>query len=958
MQRSAIKQFFIDIRDLLCLHTARRKVRRAHLELQRLEERCVPATWMVINTLDDEEGSLRWVIGKANADTDAAPKIIFKIGNGGTKEIDLKSALPAITKAITIDGSTQDATSTVPPIILDGLQAGKGAAGLKVQAGNSTIIGLQIWNFSGNGVELLGDGGDTVKWCYVGTDGTLKAPNNNGLYIDSSHNRVLPLDGDRTNVISGNRLSGVLITNINSPKGVTDNWIRGCYIGVDATGNNGLGNGLDGVTIEDKQGITDPTKDGSNIIFENVISGNAAHGVSILASDKNEVEGNLIGTNSAAQIKNGVKAIGNGQVGVLITSFERKTGKSWGPASENYVAHNLVSANASAGIWIEGDPNLDVTTGNSKLTQNWIGTDVDRQVALGNKGDGIRIVNSSDNVIDGLNLGLGGGVIVDSGGWGIRITGGSDNKILGTFIGGLAKDKPFPNAGGGISLEKTTKARVGGNTDAPGTYPGNVILHKKGTEGLHREQDTSTQDRGNIIEEAKKPDEMEPPPAEDAPSVELIDSFDGTTDNDIIGNGMIIRGAGSTENIISRNYIGVDVDGSSLGNTYDGILFDESASANSVLTNTISRNAGAGIRIASGSNNLLSSNTISLNTGPGVEVDGGTATQISENTLDWLEVNGGELQVIGPSPVATFDQSGGSTTVPSTLTSSGDVQITGGTLTVVGLGAAASAAGVTTIAGGSVTLNLGGSFTASGTFQQSAGSILVTEGGSVLTLPAGATVSGGSWTVQHGGLVSDPGSFQQSGGGIAVQDSGSAFTIGGAFSQSGGSALTAGSLAVTGSVVLSGSAILSIQQGSLTAGGGLLIQSTAVLNGWGGTVYGDVTNAGTLNLIQDSTPTTLQINGNYTQTGTLNAGLGGTPGTLGNAGFSALWVSGLATLGGTFNFISLNGFAPWPTENFTVLTWGSRQGTFDAMYLPPVSAGSWYVLYDDPQHRLTLWVVG
>jgi hypothetical protein len=329
----------------------------------------------------------------------------------------------------------------------------------------------------------------------------------------------------------------------------------------------------------------------------------------------------------------------------------------------------------------------------------------------------------------------------------------------------------------------------------------------------------------------------------------------------------------------------------------------------------------------------------------GVDQNGGsiTGTSATFNVMGSWIATAGTIELSGTSLSISdsFDQSGGSMFVQA--------------------GSAVSVMGAAMLSGGSDTLRLGGTFTASGTFQQSAGSILVTDLGSVLTVPAGTTVSGGSWAIQHGGLVSDPGSLQQSGGSIAVQDSGSAITIGGAFTQSGGSALTAGSLSVTGSVVLSGSAILSIQQGSLTAGGGLLIQATAVLNGWGGTVYGDVTNAGTLNLIQDNTPTTLQINGNYTQTGVLNAGLGGEnggPGTQGNAGYSALWVSGLATLGGTFYFLSLNGFAPWPPENFDVLTYGSRQGTFDAMYLPPVSAGTWDVIYDDPQHRLTLWVVG
>src|SRR5947207_6477141 len=65
------------------VRTIRTTPQRARLAVEVLEDRCVPATFAVINTLDDGSvGSLRWAVDQANTaagdDTIVFDKTVFK----------------------------------------------------------------------------------------------------------------------------------------------------------------------------------------------------------------------------------------------------------------------------------------------------------------------------------------------------------------------------------------------------------------------------------------------------------------------------------------------------------------------------------------------------------------------------------------------------------------------------------------------------------------------------------------------------------------------------------------------------------------------------------------------------------------------------------------------------------------------------------------------------------------
>jgi titin len=116
------------------------------------------------------------------------------------------------------------------------------------------------------------------------------------------------------NVMSGNHSGGL--------KSVGSITIEGNYLGTDETGNSALGDGakgFGGITAE--QGAGDPPVL-STIITNNVVSGNLTGGIAVSsnllsAQATYEIANNFIGTKAA-----GSAALGNGTAGVELTSLE------------------------------------------------------------------------------------------------------------------------------------------------------------------------------------------------------------------------------------------------------------------------------------------------------------------------------------------------------------------------------------------------------------------------------------------------------------------------------------------------------------------------------------------------------------------------------------------------------------------------------------------------------------
>lgn len=320
--------------------------------------------------------------------------------------------------------------------------------------GTSAGAGNLISGNSQGGVSLNGAAAanNLVQGNYIGTDvsGRLALGNTfSGITISGGNSNLI---GGTTaaarNIVSANKLSGVFIT-ANS----VGNLVQGNFIGVDVTGTNALGNGVDGVSINSAGSNTvGGTTDGAR----NIISGNTNYGVEIFnaGATANLIQGNYIGPSVTGQ-----SALGNKFSGVYVLS----SGNSIGGVSSG--AGNLISGNKTNGVFLVGAS----ATGN--LVQgNYIGTRADGTSAMANTRAGIGLSGAPGNTIGGGVAGA-GNLVSGNGDQGIYLvgTGTTGNLIqgnkIGTDVNGTAG---LGNATIGIYLERTLTNTIGGSVSGAG----------------------------------------------------------------------------------------------------------------------------------------------------------------------------------------------------------------------------------------------------------------------------------------------------------------------------------------------------------------------------------------------------------------------------------------------------------------------------------------------------------
>jgi CSLREA domain-containing protein len=365
------------------------------------------ASTLTVNTTEDTNDghcdlspdcSLRDAITVANA-TAASDVIHFSLSSA-TPVIAVGSsgngALPAITHPVVIDGTSGASTR----IELEGSQAGQDMNGLVVSGGDSTIKGLVIDGFDGDGIKLDTAGGDVVVNCRIGTNaaGTAAAGNvRHGIEINGAFDHGIGgnVIGGTTvaarNVISGNGLLGVFVIGSNG------NVIDGNRIGTNAAGTAALPNSVHGIEILGaKSNLIGGTVAGAG----NLVSGNGQSGIvfeddfNFTSTSGNVAQGNLIGTNAA-----GTAALGNAQDGITFSDFPEHTligGTT--PA-----ARNVISGNGRDGINVS----VNQVTAHETITGNYIGTDVTGSVAIPNHQDGIDLDAARSDVIGGTAPGAG-----------------------------------------------------------------------------------------------------------------------------------------------------------------------------------------------------------------------------------------------------------------------------------------------------------------------------------------------------------------------------------------------------------------------------------------------------------------------------------------------------------------------------------------------------------------------
>ncbi len=499
----------------------------------------------------------------------------------------------------------------------DGVSIIDGASGNTIggaSAGARNVISGNI----GGGISINGSSGNSVAGNYIGIDagGTAALGNSlAGVWLVNAST----VNSVTDNVISANGWEGIWIEGA----GTNDNVVRGNYLGTNALGTLALGNVLTGITVGG--GASGNTIGGTTIAERNVISGNLDHGILLISvgTAGNTVQGNYIGTNAA-----GTGALANAVVGVMIEAG----------ASNNTVggtaagAGNVISGNTDSGIRL-----FNAST--NVIQGNYIGTDVSGTAALGNSRQGVRIDNGSeDNTVAG-------NVISGNAEEGIYLVNATTigNIVRGNYIGTNASgEAALGNGLHGIGIDGGAQGNLVGGTTAADR---NVISGNANYGVVIFNSDTNTV-RGNYIGTNKTGTAA----IANGMGGVLLDA--GASGNSIgqgsanvisgnTGSGVLLRGIGTTGNVVESNFIGTNAAGTTaLGNSGDGVRLEDGAANNRIggpfagQGNRIAFNGANGITALpnAGAGNSFVLNTIHSNTLLGIDLgnDGVTANDAGD----------------------------------------------------------------------------------------------------------------------------------------------------------------------------------------------------------------------------------------------------------------------------------------------------------------------------------------
>ncbi len=316
----------------------------------------------------------------------------------------------------------------VPP--LGNLVSGNAGDGVLIDTGSqdnvlngnfigTTASGDAALGNAGNGVAIIGADGNSLVGCQV--------VNNPFVYY---------------NVVSGNELNGLLITNSD------DTTVQGNFFGVGADNTSAVGNADNGILVN---GSSKDTVVGGVIPLGNVSSDNGQNGIDVAGTVSGFITFNTFGGLLAFK-----GAAPNGNDGLLITS----TG------GDNDARTNVFSGNTENGIELAGN-----ATGVT-VDPNIVGLTTNGGAALPNGGDGV--------LIDGAAYGntIGGTVasvipqntFSGNDGYGLVITGSAhDNTIFDSFIGpDVLGVTALGNGDGGVLVSGHAFANsIGDNSRAP-----------------------------------------------------------------------------------------------------------------------------------------------------------------------------------------------------------------------------------------------------------------------------------------------------------------------------------------------------------------------------------------------------------------------------------------------------------------------------------------------------------
>jgi parallel beta-helix repeat protein len=396
------------------------------------------------------------VLAGSSGDTVAANRIgtspdgLSAVGNGGDGILITARAdgneIGGTTFTDPLTGQANNPTGskgTVPPVFvvppLGNLISGNSHDGVTISAGSrGNVLNGNFIGTTASGNAALGNGGNGVWIDGADRDSLVgcKFINNPFVYY---------------NVLSGNRRSGLRITNSNR---VT---VQGNFFGIGANNTALVGNRLDGILVD---GTSANTQVGGVIPLGNVSAGNGANGIAVTGRAHGFITFNTFGGLLAFK-----GAAPNGNDGLLVTS----TG------GHNLARTNVFSGNARNGIELAGNAS-GVT-----IDPDIAGLSTNGKSALPNGGDGLLIKGTAHgNTIGGSRRSvIPQDTFAGNRRYGVAITGRAHgNRVFGSFIGtqifGLRR---MPNRKGGVLVGGNAHGNVVGGG---GPLPSNIISGNTG----------------------------------------------------------------------------------------------------------------------------------------------------------------------------------------------------------------------------------------------------------------------------------------------------------------------------------------------------------------------------------------------------------------------------------------------------------------------------------------------
>ena len=372
------------------------------------------------NSVGEPELTLRSALREINAspDSEFVFTVRFNIPGEGVHTIHLSKFLPDLLHPAVLDGFSQPGASanSLPfdqgnnakiRIELDGSGTG-GALAFTLAGGNSHLKGLALFNFGG-GVEISGDGENTIEGCFIGLDASGQ-PQGNSLGI-TIHNSARNTIGGESPA-SQNVITGQVTVEGSQAR---ENQILGNYIGTDATGAKTVGPGT--LVLQDGARSNVVGKKGA----PNLLSG-SYHGLEIQGA---ETDSNLVVANLLGVDKTGTVPLHSGLLGIFISDGAQYN--EIGRPGEG----NVIGSWEEQGLVLTG-----AGTEFNRIRGNWIGTDTTGAKTFGNGSPAVEIRDqAAQNQIGGTGPGEGNVVAHNPGtAVGLRENAGNGNAIVGNAI--------------------------------------------------------------------------------------------------------------------------------------------------------------------------------------------------------------------------------------------------------------------------------------------------------------------------------------------------------------------------------------------------------------------------------------------------------------------------------------------------------------------------------------------